>query len=272
MSLKPHADPVPDIVLERYRLGEAGAAEKESLERRLAEDEALRARLATLEGSDAEIRQRYPDEWLAGRVRERLREARAGRRAPTRSWTLAAAAAAALVLLGVVVPRLDRAPLTPTPQAAGALDGGDRVKGLKPALAIYRKKASGSETLADGALAHAGDLVRVAYRSAGRAYGVILSIDGSGAVTLHLPQAGASAAAPLEAGESVLLDRSYELDAAPQWERFYFVTADAPFDVSTVLAAARGTAAAAHADAPASLALPSSLDTATFTLRKGEAP
>jgi len=264
------ADRVPDIVLERYHLGEMSAAEKADLERRLREDDSLRDRLSALGRSDAEIRLRYPDGWLADRVRERQRAGTAQARPRPFSWRVPAAVAAALVVLGVLVPRLGRAPQHP-PAVADDADN-DRVKGLQPALAMYRKTAEGSETLADGALAHEGDVVRVGYRSAGRAYGVIVSIDGRGAVTLHLPAEGVASAAQLQAGETVLLDRAYELDAAPQWECFFFVTSMAPFDVATVVASARSAAAAAHGTRPPALGLPPALATATFTLRKEETP
>ena len=66
----------------------------------------------------------------------------------------------------------------------------DRIKGLRPALTIYRRTAAGTETLADGSVARPGDLLRVGYTARGTAYGVILSIDGARSVTLHLPPEG----------------------------------------------------------------------------------
>ena len=129
---------------------------------------------------------------------------------------------------------------------------------------MYRRTSGGSETLADGAVARQGDLVRVGYRSAGHAYGVIFSIDGRQTVTMHLPREG-DRAAPLAREATVLLDRAYELDDASLWERFYFVAGDAPFDVAPIVAAARRAPSAA-------LALPRGLDQATFSLQKEARP
>jgi hypothetical protein len=266
---------VPDLVLERYRLGELPAAEAERLEQRLREDEELRQRLDALDLSDTEIQRRQPPVWLAERVRARLddqpagsgrRRARSRRPGWARHWPVPAALAVAATVLLVLAPRsIAPPPVTPVPSAAPAPD--DRIKGMRPALVLFRHSPSGSEALADGAVARPGDLVRVGYRAAGRAYGVVLSIDGRGAVTLHLPSGGARAAA-LRSGAAVLLDHSYELDDAPRAERFFLVTSDSPFDVAPVMDAARAAARGGTAP-PRALALPPSLEQSTFSLLKG---
>ena len=48
--------------------------------------------------------------------------------------------------------------------------------------------ADGSEELQRGAVVRQGDEIRVGYRASGRAYGAILSIDGRGNLTQHLPR------------------------------------------------------------------------------------
>jgi len=269
---------VPDLVLERYRLGELPAAEAEALERRLELEPDLAARLAALDRSDEEIRRRYPPAWLAEQIQQRRRPAAASIASPARRWLLrwpvptALAAAATLAL--VLAPRLLSPPslesvvgARPAPSAPAALSG-DRIKGLQPSLVLFRKTDAGSETLADGAVARAGDVVRVGYRAAGRTHGVILSVDGRGLVTVHLPTSG-SEAAPLQSGETVLLDRAYELDDAPRFERFFLVTADRAFDVKPVVEAARRAAGLPARDA---LVLPAPLQQTSFLLRKGGQP
>jgi hypothetical protein len=149
----------------------------------------------------------------------------------------------------------------------------ERIKGLQPALAIHRRTAAGSEKLADGSVARAGDLLRVGYAGAGQGYGVILSIDGRGAVTLHLPPAG-ERAAPLVRGGITLLDQAYELDEAPGWERFYFVTSDTPFDVAPIMAAARRASGGADGSRPppATLAITPGLSQSAFSIQKEVKP
>jgi len=264
---------VPDLALEQYRLHELPPDAAAAIERRLAAEPELRHRLDALDRSDVEIRGQYPEDWLAGRVRARVieRGAQLAKRVPSRArWMMPIALATAATMLILAIPSAVKRLQVSTPGAPGsALD--DRIKG-SPELAVYRKIAEGSEKLADGAAAHPGDLIRLGYRAAGRGYGVILSIDGRGGVTLHLPPNGGTAAALDRHGNAVLLDRAYELDDAPGWERFYFVTADAPFAADEVVDAARRAAAANPVSPPATLKVPHGFAQTSFTLNKDRRP
>ncbi len=184
-----------------------------------------------------------------------------------RPWHWAAAASASAVVVTVLVwgPILRRGAVVTSPVARS--DGADRVKGEASSLMLYRKDDAGVELLSDGAPVRRGDLIRIAYRAAGPCFGVIVSIDGAGVVTRHLP-VDAESAAPMRPGEATPLDTSYELDDAPKWERFFLVTGETAFDVRAVLDAARGAAAGAGADPPAALALPPGLHQSSFLLRK----
>src|SRR5512143_1522390 len=121
---------VPDLVLERYRLGELPRTEAEALTERLRSDEGLRLRLEALERSDEEIRRRYPSASLAATVRERIAVERGPKPAPgaragwTFRWRLPAALAVAAALFVVLVPRLSSPPaiapgVTPQPEETG---------------------------------------------------------------------------------------------------------------------------------------------------------
>ena len=253
---------IPDIVLERYRLNELPPEEAAHLEDRMRHDEPLRRRLEALDRSDSDIRQSGVLERLSDRV-PRSQPAR------RRLWTMAAVPAAVAtiaVLAFLVTPRMN-GPATERTDAAGS---GDRIKGLMPSLAIYRRTAEGSETLADGAVARPGDLLRLGYRAAGKHYGVIVSIDGRGSVTVHLPPQ-ADRAAALKGDGTVLLDQAYELDDAPQWERFYFITGDTPFAVAPIVDAVRAAAVDRRRPPPA-VALPRGLDQFMFSVRKETKP
>jgi hypothetical protein len=264
-----NAEPsVPDVLLERYRLKELPSDEANRLAARLAQDAPLRERLAALEGSDEELRRAGVPDRLETGARKKLANAGTTRQLSAIYWAIPVAAAALVV---IAVARNAAPPDTGSPAESAGNRSPDRIKGLEPALALYRRTAEGSETLADGAVARKGDLIRLGYRRAGRSYGVIVSIDGAGTVTLHLPPTGARAAA-LGHEPTVLLDQAYELDDAPGWERFYFVTGDAPFDVSSVMQAARDAAGHRSGSPPGALALPHGLAQSHFTLQKESRP
>lgn len=237
--------------LERYLLDELPAGDQRDVERALAADGALRARLEELRLSNEAILREHPPTAVAAQVRRR---AAAETRVPSRTARVLAPALAALASLLVagtvlVVGGRDAAPLADV----------TRVKGVRPYLLLFRQAAE-VERLAPGATVHEHDRLQVAYQAAGRGYGVIVSIDGAGAVTRHLPASG-DQATPLVAGGLVPLGASYELDDAPRFERFVLVTADAPFAVETVVAAVRR-----QPEGP--LDLPERMDQFSIVLRK----
>jgi hypothetical protein len=236
-----HEPRVPDITLERYRLGELPREDERAIREQLARSAEVRGRLDDLERSEAGLAPALRG--LAARL-----PSAAPHRRSTAVWLLPVSIAAMTALAIALAPRSTRS------------DHDDRVKGLRPSLALYRRTAEGSEALADGAVAHRGDLIRVGYRAAGHEYGIIASIDGRGVVTMHLPPHG-DRAAPLRPGATVLLDQAYELDDAPMWERFYFVTGDAPFPVAPVIDAIRRPGA-----------LPKGLEQSVFSLQKEATP
>ncbi|MFL5358119.1 ActD-like protein [Archangium sp.] len=254
---------IPHWLLERIALGELPAAELASARTRLLQEPDGAARLAALEADTAATLARHPSAGVAREVASRLRVRRArGERAARRflpAFALVPALAAAALVL-VARPRVE------TPVGVAPEGEVTRVKGLSPHLTVHRQHAEAAEALVDGALAAPGDVVQLAYVAAGRAHGVILSVDGRGTVTLHAPEAGATSV-PLAPSGTHALPGAYALDDAPGFERFFLVTAEAPFALEEVLAAARSLAARPQART-SPLPLPSRYTQTSFTLEK----
>lgn len=255
----------PDLWLERYRLGELPPADTARLGSLLAHDQQLRDRLQALERDDGRLDAAQTIDRLAQDVAARARRLRP---APARPWPARAArwavpAAVAAALVAVVL----RPAVEPRSAPPTEVDG-ERAKGTS-ALVVYRSTDSGSETLSNDELVRVGDVVRIGYRSTTPEYGAIVSVDGRGVTTVHLPVTG-DRAVVLEPGNTVLLDRAFELDDAPLYERFYLVTGPAPFDVAPVLDAVRRSAAAGREPGPLHLPLP--LGHTEFSLRKESRP
>lgn len=260
---------IPQWKLERYLLEELPAADMAAVGQVIAGSAALRQRLDALRRDDAAMLGNHPAPWMARRILARAappaRE-RSPRLPASWRWRLAPAAAVALVAAVVLPSRWDGTVRPPdeSPAALQASVSAIRLKGA-PYLVVHRKTATGSERLASGAAARAGDLVLIQYHGAGRRYGAILSADGRGALTVHLPAAGTGAASLTDSG-LVSLGYAYELDDAPRWERFYFVTADRPFDVAAVAAAV------GRQGGSGALDLPGDLEQYSFELDKAVAP
>ncbi|MDF1564768.1 MAG: ActD-like protein [Deltaproteobacteria bacterium] len=257
--------PIPEWKLERLALGELPEAEAAELRTRIEADPAEAARLAALEESNRAILAAHPAEELARAIERRrhlqeVTEREAGRQRSSRPllWglpTLAAAAALAVFLL--------RGPPPVGVDPNGGLEH-TTIKGLDARLHVHRKTAAGDEELTSGALARPGDLLQVAYTAAGKHHGLILSLDGRGTLTDHLAGRGGLHSVPLEPSGKVSLDRAYELDDAPRFERFYFFVSDEPFEASALRAALEQ---GQEGDALRSL-LPQGIDFLRFDLRK----
>jgi hypothetical protein len=250
----------PAWLIERLALGELSAAAAEDVRARLrAEGRDVDAVLAEVAASNRALLDELPKRQVAASIRARLEARRPVRR--SRFFMLALPALGAAVALAVVV--MVRQPGT---ESDLPVPGGSRPEILipkgDPGLLVLRKREARLERLSEGARATEGDLLQLDYFHC-VGYGVVLSLDGAGRITLHLPQGGADMAAPLASGR-VRLPSSYELDDAPHFERFFIVTSPTPFKVTTVVDAVRSLA---RTSAAASGRLPLPLPFAQNSIR-----
>lgn len=102
-----------------------------------------------------------------------------------------------------------------------------------PKLEIWRKHDTRAEVLQPGAVVQVRDKLQIAYQAGSSRYGMILSIDGAGKMSLHYPDALASSP-DLNPSGTVVLPYAYELDAAPRFERFFFITSKNAFLTSEI--------------------------------------
>lgn len=261
----------PDWLLERIALGELPPAELAAAKARLEQEPDGRERLARLEADTRETLERHtPVRVVAEVERRRLQVVRAevasGRgESPWRrmlpALSLGVPVAASLAVLFAVSHREPRE----EPPPLSLLTESTRIKG-DPRLTLHRQGATGPERLTSASRAKPGDVLQLGYHAGGRRYGAVLSLDGRGAVTLHLPESAAGSL-ELQSGP-VSLPHAYELDDAPAFERFVLVTSDAPFDVNAVLEAARTLARTPTEARHAPLALPASLNQTSVTVKK----
>jgi len=250
----------PEWLVERLALGELDAAASDEVRARLvAEGRDVDAELARLAASSREILETHAPARLVAAVR-----ARAAARPGARRWLVGAPLVLAGALALVVVAR-------PRPTTGVSSEAPEKVtiKGdASPRVVVYRRAGAVSERLRDGTPAARGDLLQLAYLAGDARFGALLSIDGRGHVTPHWPEPGAQVAAPLSARGEVRLPSAYELDDAPAFERFFLVTAAAPFPMASVLEAARALAAHPAEARARALPLPAPLRQASLTLDK----
>jgi len=271
----PHVpDPVvPAWKLERFLLGELQAAEMDQIHAQVEADPALALQLQGLRADNEQLLERHPAAWMAPQIERRAEQSRSHSSKVHRKLAFPARLFPRLWPLPAAIGLVAMLALVTVNDDTGDGDGirqnstpGIRLKGTGPRLSLHRKIGSGSEPLLAGAYGRAGDVLQIRYHAGGRLFGAILSVDGNGSVTLHLPSVGDRAQA-LESTGPVSLAFAYELDDAPDWERFYFVTADSAFELGRVVDAA-ATAAFAQRD---SLLLRNSFEQFIVTLNKESA-
>ena len=250
---------VPDLLVEKLALDELGAAKARSVRERLGDD--AQARLAAIDASNAEIMEALPPALMAAQISAQVRSTGAPEQQAQASWTpwlavggLAAAGMALWMFIDptggtlpdspgadggiaqtqpqadsgpVKVARLDPATVTP-PDDRIRFKGGTK-------LTVSRNSDTGPAALAAGSKVAAGDNLQVSYAAGDAQYGVIVSIDGDGAATLHFPES--LTGNPSLRGRANLAN-GYELDDATGFERFFFVSSESKLSVASVMAAA----------------------------------
>lgn len=270
---------IPDLLIEKLLLDELPRDMKE----RLLADPSVRRRLDALKADNREILEDYPPEQMAKAIRNRedssrrsrqnresrqtrsARAARLGPRAARLRRLVPAASFALLVLVGGLL-LINRGPgfFAPHSQAQEI-----RLKGGAAHLNVYMKTDAGARLLEEGDSVSEGATLQVGYVPGGYRYGAIVSIDGSGAVTLHFPLSAATGPSLEGEGEGqVLLPFAYTLDDAPAFERFFFVVSERPFSVETVLEAAERLSAKPEEAKTQDLDLPGKLEQSSILLLK----
>jgi len=228
---------IPDFFTEQDALGELPLDCDPAICTRLETEPQRSARLAELQDSNRRILADYPPEQMALEIKNRAERVIKKSRQQM-ALRLALAGIPAMILL--VLAAIFLAPAifdTGKPEETVLPPEITRVKG--PArLFMHRKLATGDKQLKSGSPARPGDLIQISYLAGDANHGVIFSVDGRGQVSLHFP-ADESGSTTLEKKGLINLDFSYELDDAPDFERFFVVSSEDPIDVRKVLEAAR---------------------------------
>lgn len=217
-KLKPK---VPMLFLEKMALQESSEAEKVFLENNLTSDQRVSS-IAGINESNEEILQKFPATQFSRTIQQRLVAPQTVSRLPRKklfSSTILLAMAACLTLFLFK-------------HGANFVDSQDvLLKGQQAHLVIYRKLGNGYEQVRPNTFAQANDILQVRYIAAGNRFGAVFSIDGRGKITWHYPDSGNQSSELKNSGE-IALPFAYQLDDAPQFERFFFVAASEPFSTN----------------------------------------
>jgi hypothetical protein len=270
------------LVMEKYLLGELKGKKASEFEATVARDPDLRRAVQEMERSNRDFLARFPAERIVPAILDRYRlktsppkvglRFRSPSRPGKRFLLLAPGLAAALALLFILHPwprkGLDLAGLDNSADRT-IIKGTPAIDLSRTQLLIFRRRGDQTELLESGRQAAEGDLLQLAYVSGAETYGLILSLDGRGHVTKHFPLAW-GLSGRLDLKTKVILPVAIELDDAPLFERFFFVTSFEPIDEEGVLRRAAELAGDLSRAATENLDLPKELSQTSFIVHKGK--
>ena len=254
---------IPDWKLERFLTGDLPDEEMNMLRELEATDVVFANRVKMLREDNKAILNKFPFEALAGKladvpetadvletanVADSAEHANAARIAPRFTLMKFAAAAMFIFAVALVAFMAQRETVVAGGKAAengddvAAVDGSQntqvafaetqsdtRIKGLDARMEVWKKTDTGIVQLQDLDEVREGDEIQLRYAVPEKCFGLLFSMDGNGALTLHMGDG--VKAIELTPGKMNSLPFAYKLDDAPYFEKFFFVTSPKEFAV-----------------------------------------
>jgi hypothetical protein len=270
--MRPNASTLPDYYLERYVVEDLPQETWDEIHQLVQSDESLRNRVEHIREENKAYNETYPlyesvqDIKRQYAKRKAQLETEATQRKPYGKWAFASTLTAILVV-GSLLLIFYWSTAPSTSMDSPVFFESTRVKGGDPYLLIYRERAVGGERLEDHHFINEGDSLQISFIPHGNTYGVIFSIDGRGVVTLHYPYSPFESS-QLPGDDQTFLDFAYQLDDAPGFERFFFVSSDKPIAIESILNQAETLAANPFQAQTAQLNLPEGIQQYSINLCK----
>ena len=239
---------IPDWKLERFLTGDLPEEEMNKLRELEANDAVFANRVKMLREDNKAILSKLPFETLAAN----LGTGAAGNAAKIAAknaprFTLVKFAAAAMFVFAVALVAFfaqretsvmnervgsDVANVNGSQNTQVALaenESDTRIKGLDARMEVWKKTPTGIVQLNDLDSVGEGDEIQLRYAVPEKCFGLLFSMDGNGALTLHM--GNGVKAIELAPGKMNSLPFAYKLDDAPYFEKFFFVTSPKEFAV-----------------------------------------
>jgi len=237
---------IPDWKLERFLTGDLPEEELNKLRELEANDAVFANRVKMLREDNKAILSKLPFETLAANLGTVTETAgTAAKNAPR--FTLVKFAAAAMFVFAVALVAFfaqretsvmnervggDVANVNGSQNTLFALaetQSDTRIKGLDARMEVWKKTPAGIVQLNDLDSVGEGDEIQLRYAVPEKCFGLLFSMDGNGALTLHM--GNGVKAIELAPGKMNSLPFAYKLDDAPYFEKFFFVTSPKEFAV-----------------------------------------
>ena len=239
---------IPDWKLERFLTGDLPEEEMNKLRELEANDAMFASRVKMLREDNKAILNKLPFEKLAANLGTDAAGTAAKNDAKNAArFTLVKFAAAAMFVFAVALVAFfaqretsvmnervgsDVANVNGSQNTQVALaetQSDTRIKGLDARMEVWKKTSAGIVQLNDLDSVGEGDEIQLRYAVPEKCFGLLFSMDGNGALTLHMGDG--VKAIELAPGKMNSLPFAYKLDDAPYFEKFFFVTSPKEFAV-----------------------------------------
>ena len=239
---------IPDWKLERFLTGDLPEEEMNKLRELEANDAVFANRVKMLREDNKAILSKLPFETLAANLGTDAAGNAAKNDAKNAArFTLVKFAAAAMFVFAVALVAFfaqsetsvmnervgsDVANVNGSQNTQVALaenESDTRIKGLDARMEVWKKTSAGIVQLNDLDSVGEGDEIQLRYAVPEKCFGLLFSMDGNGALTLHMGDG--VKAIELAPGKMNSLPFAYKLDDAPYFEKFFFVTSPKEFAV-----------------------------------------
>ncbi len=230
---------IPDWKIERFLTGDLPEEEMKKIQNLEATDEIFAQRIKLLREDNMAILNKLPFETLS----EKIAEAKAESAPRTLNFSIVKFASAAVLVLAVALVALmsQRETVVAGTDVAQANGGAPaqvalletqsdtRIKGMEARMEVWKKTPAGIVQLNNLDEAREGDEIQLRFAVPEKCFGLLFSMDGNGALTMHMGD-GANAI-ELAPGKMNSLPFAYKLDNAPHFEKFFLVTSQQEFAV-----------------------------------------
>lgn len=215
---------IPDLLLEQILIGEK---KKEDYYKDYGKTE-LENALFKLRKSNEEIENKYSFEEIL--LKQKVKKYTKSKN--FFSYKIISFAVAAVLAVCVSIPQIVRNNKVIIQEQEQTRVKGKLVK--SGYLKLYKMNGTEITELKNGEQVSEGDLIQLAYVPGDNNYGFIFSVDGNGNITRHFPEHSWNAEELKKSASDVPLAFSYELDDAPDFEYFVFVTSSNEFNLQEI--------------------------------------
>ena len=225
---------ISDFKLERYLLGELPEKEMRELQERELSDEIFAARVREMREQGKRFLAENPFAALDDKL-DAIEDSKSSVNGqPNVLWLkVAAALVIALGIFSVVVLNRDVATYdnhsASMEVAMADADNGTRIKGMQATLEVWKKTGDSAVQMVNLGNAYEGDEIQLRYRVPQKCFGMLISMDGNGTITMHMGEG--DKAIELEPGKMTTLPFAYKLDNAPKFEKFFLLTSEKSFEI-----------------------------------------